>query len=96
MLAVLTIICWGIYRTSDHHKSNPVDVDKKALTMVIGAFFIVKCGAANDIFWSWRHALQNSVYGSGPQTLARGPNLACGAFSSGPHGRVNKKWAQIS
>ena len=28
--------------------------------------------------------------GSGPQTLARGPNLARGVYSSGPHSRVNK------
>ena len=27
----------------------------------------------------------------GLQTLARGANLACGAFSNGPHGRVIKK-----
>ena len=38
-----------------------------------------------------------NAYISGPQTLTRGPNLAQGAFSSGPHNRVNNtKLAQIS
>ena len=37
------------------------------------------------------------AYVRGPQTLARGPNLAHGVFSSGPHSRVNKnKFALIS